>query len=202
MSDFKRQTAVVFALGASIIAAAIFVLSLDLDDVQSTKVSAEDLRVLGPTVNVALLDFEVTEDPMLFNSRVDTGAKTCSLHADSWSIEDGSEVMEENLGKKIRFRVENRTGESLWLERIIEEVAIVRTSEREEKRYKIPMTLLCEGVERTVLVSLNDRSAMSYAMLLGRNYLNGMFLVDVTGADVEDELLAGGGAQQSRKDAN
>ena len=55
------------------------------------------------------------------------------------------------------------------------------------------MTLIVEEVEREVLVSLNDRSRMSYTMLLGRNFLDGQFLVDVTGGDDARELLARGG---------
>lgn len=208
MKNISRQTLALFALLALLLAASGFVLSLDLqpprDSLAGQKIehSGEEIHILGPTADVSLIDFEVGDEPMFFLSRVDTGAKTCSLHADSWTIEDASDVMEENLGKTIRFQISNRQGESQWLERTIEEVAIVRTSEREEKRYKIPMTLTVEGIERTVLVSLNDRSAMSYAMLLGRNFLDGRFLVDVTGADAEDELLASGTRIPRRAGAN
>ena len=129
---------------------------------------------------------------MRFIARVDTGAKTCSLHAAETEVLEGSSVMEENLGKVIRFRVENRLGESRWLERTIAEIRTIRTSEGQETRYLVPMTLTCDQVEREVLVSLNDRSQMSYTMLLGRNFLGGEFVVDVTGADEVPNLLASG----------
>ncbi|MEQ8212044.1 MAG: RimK/LysX family protein [Lacipirellulaceae bacterium] len=208
MKNFSRQTIALFAILALLLAATGFVLSLDLQAPgkslagKTIEHSGEEIHILGPTADVSLIDFEVSDQSMLFLSRVDTGAKTCSLHADSWTIEDASDVMEENLGKTIRFQISNRQGDSQWLERTIEEVAVIRTSEREEKRYKIPMTLLVEGIQRTVLVSLNDRSAMSYAMLLGRNFLDGAFLVDVTGADAEDELLARGTRIPPRAGAN
>lgn len=142
-------------------------------------------HVLGP---VAKVGEEETE--MQFLARVDTGANTCSLHAAEKKVIDGSQFMVENLGKTIRFRTENRRGESHWLQRTIVEVRKIRTSEGEETRYLVPMTLKCDSVKREVLVSLNDRSQMSYTMLLGRNFLSGEFVVDVAGPDESVELLA------------
>ena len=144
-------------------------------------------RVLGPVATVG-----EGETEMQFLARVDTGATTCSLHAAEKKVIDGAEYMEENLGKAVRFRVENRHGETHWLERTIVEVRKIRTSEGEEARYLVPMTLKCNSVEREVLVSLNDRSQMSYTMLLGRNFLAGEFVVDVTGTEESSELLANG----------
>lgn len=144
-------------------------------------------RVLGPVAKVS-----EGESALQFLARVDTGAATCSLHAAEKHVIDGLKYMEENLGKLVRFRVENRQGETEWLERPIAEVRKIRTSEGEETRYLVPMKLAVESVEREVLVSLNDRSQMSYTMLLGRNFLAGEFVVDVTGADEGPDLLASG----------
>ncbi|MGI9428772.1 MAG: RimK/LysX family protein, partial [Bythopirellula sp.] len=58
-------------------------------------------------------------------------------------------------------------------------ISVIKTSEREETRYKVPVTLNCLDVKKRVLVSLNDRSHMTYPMLLGRNFLQGDFVVDV-----------------------
>ncbi len=144
-------------------------------------------RVLGPVVAVS-----EAETAMRFLARVDTGARTCSLHTSEKKVIEGGEFMEDNVGKTVRFRVENRQGESQWLERRIAEVRLITTSEGEETRYLVPMAFTCAGVDREVLVSLNDRSRMSYSMLLGRNFLAGDFVVDVTGADDVPELLASG----------
>jgi len=142
-------------------------------------------RILGPVATIG-----EGETDIQFLARVDTGATTCSLHAAEKRVIDGSKYMEDNLGKTIRFRIENRTGESKWLRRTIVEIRKIRTSEGEETRYLVPMTLLCNDVQREVLVSLNDRSRMSYAMLLGRNFLAGEFVVDVTDAEKSLDLLA------------
>jgi hypothetical protein len=54
------------------------------------------------------------------------------------------------------------------------------TSEREEDRYMVRMTLRLNDVKKRILVSLNDRSHMNYAALLGRNFLRDDFVVDVS----------------------
>jgi len=131
--------------------------------------------VLGPIAAVT-----EQESGIGFVARVDTGAKVCSIHADDISVIDGSDAMQENTGKVIRFRITNRNGESTWLERQIAEVSLVKNANGAEWRYLVPMTLACEGSHKQVLVSLNDRSEMNYAMLLGRNLLAGAFLVDVS----------------------
>ncbi|MDZ4656692.1 MAG: RimK/LysX family protein [Bythopirellula sp.] len=131
-------------------------------------------RVIGPTTMVAEANSELD-----FRARVDTGAMTTSVHVEEWAIEDESEKMEDNLGKKIRFRMKNHKGESQWLESRIEEIGIVKTSEQKEERYKVQLTICWKDVKKQVLVTLNDRSHMKYPMLLGRNFLEGDFVVDV-----------------------
>lgn len=131
-------------------------------------------RIIGPTAIVAEAESELD-----FRARVDTGAMTTSIHVEEWAIEDESAEMNENIGKKIRFRMKNHKGESQWLESRVEEIGVVRTSEQEETRYKVLLTLLWNDVKKQVLVTLNDRSHMKYPMLLGRNFLEGDFVVDV-----------------------
>jgi hypothetical protein len=131
-------------------------------------------RIIGPTTIVA-----EANSALDFRARVDTGAMTTSVHVEEWAIEDESEKMEDNVGKKIRFRMKNHKGESQWLESRIEEIGMVKTSEQQEARYKVQLTLCWNDVKKQVLVTLNDRSHMKYPMLLGRNFLEGDFVVDV-----------------------
>ena len=131
-------------------------------------------QVIGATAAVQVVDGGLT-----FPARVDTGATTTSLHVEEWTIKDGSDDMAENVGKVIRFCIKNHKGEIEWLERKIVELATIKTSVQEEQRYKVNITLACRGVEKKVLVSLKDRSHMEYPLLLGRNFLEGDFLVDV-----------------------
>ncbi len=135
-----------------------------------------DKHVIGATATVE----EVRSD-LLFKARVDTGATTSSLHIEEYIIEDEAERMEDNVGKKIRFRMKNQDGESEWLKSRIAEVSLIQTSVDAEHRYKVLLTLQLYEVKKKVLVTLKDRSHMKYPMLLGRNFLRGDFIVDVEG---------------------
>lgn len=141
---------------------------------EPTATALESKIVLGPTVVATVADSGLT-----FLARVDTGARTCSIHAEEITIKDASSTMVENIGKTVRFRTVNGEGQSAWLERPIQDVRWIKTSEKGEWRYVVPLTLSCEGTCREVLVSLNQRDHMDHALLVGRNLLAGAFLVDV-----------------------
>ena len=131
-------------------------------------------QVIGPTAEVVAEDGDLT-----FAARVDTGAATTSVHVDKVVIEDESPKKSENVGKTVRFRMSNHNGQKEWVVRKIADVGVVKTSERKEERYKVKLTLECNAVKKRVLVTLNDRSKMQYPLLLGRNFLQNDFLVDV-----------------------
>jgi len=141
--------------------------------------SAEEFRTRSKQVIGETAVVEEMESDFRFPARVDTGATTSSIHVESWKIEGEAKKMAENVGKVIRFCIKDQRGELEWLEREIAEISLIKTSEQEEHRYKVLVTLNCQDVEKQVLVSLNDRSHMTYPVLLGRNFLQGDFVVDV-----------------------
>ena len=154
-----------------------------LADISLSASANSKLRLIGPVAMV-----EEAESGLGFNARIDTGATRCSLHTDQWEIPGAASTMNDNVGKTIRFRISTPGGQSSWLERKIAEVAEIRTSEKAELRYLVPLELNLDGVSKTVLVSLNDRSQMTHPLLVGRNFLAGHFLVDVS---ADDQLLVG-----------
>lgn len=157
------------------------------------KLPTGEKRVIGPTAMV-----EEAESDFTFPARVDTGATTSSIHVEECKVEDAAPKMDENLGKTIRFKIKSPAGESEWLKREIAEVSTIKTSEREELRYKVPITLNVKDVKKRVLVSLNDRSHMNFPVLLGRNFLQGDFVVDVDLGKKQPEERKDSAAQDSK----
>jgi hypothetical protein len=135
--------------------------------------------VIGPTATLV-----EPQSKLEFQARVDTGAHTSSLLVEKVLIQDEADVMDDNIGKAIRFKIKNHEGASHWIESIIECCARVKTSDHIEQRYKVPMELQWRNLERVVLVTLNDRNNMNFPLLLGRNFLMSDFVVDV-GLDTE-----------------
>ncbi len=131
-------------------------------------------RVIGATATLMEKQSE-----LLFRARVDSGAKSCSLHIEDYKIENESDQMAENIGKVVRFHIKNGNGESHWLDAKIAGYVVVKTAAHRERRYKVPLTLRYKDFEKTVLVTLNNREKMEFPLLLGRNFLMGDFVVDV-----------------------
>ncbi len=133
--------------------------------------------IIGATAGITELNSGIA-----IKARVDTGARMTSLHCGDGDLEiiDASLTAEENIGKSARLRVANDAGEAIWIDTYIDSYTEVRNSEHAELRYCVVLPLSYHGYEQPTLVSLNDRSTMSQRMLLGRNFLSGNFVVDVT----------------------
>lgn len=130
--------------------------------------------VIGATAMV-----QEAQSDLEFQARVDTGARSCSLHVEEFVIDDEAESMTENIGKEIRIKLTNHLGASQWIKSIIDCCTHVRTSDHTEERYKVPVSFRWNDFERIVLVTLNNRAKMNYPLLLGRNFLQSDFVVDV-----------------------
>jgi hypothetical protein len=108
-------------------------------------------------------------------ARVDTGAKTSSVHASNIELDRSGNPQ----GKPIAFYLVADEGPPIKIETRVASVVKVRTSEGAERRYVVPLQITWNDSKKTVLVTLNDRRAMKYRLLLGRNWLHGDFIVDV-----------------------
>jgi hypothetical protein len=131
-------------------------------------------RIVGATEVV-----RVEEAGLDFAARVDTGARSTSLHAVELEIEDPAPRVEDNVGRNIRFRVINERGESAHVSSVIAEVVGVRQALGTELRYVVPLHLTWQGVRRELRVNLRDRSAIDHKLLVGRDWIGQGFLVDV-----------------------
>lgn len=122
-------------------------------------------RVIGQTAHV-----EIAEAGLEFLGRVDTGAASTSVHAESVQLE----------GNTVSFYLLNRAGDRIKMQAPLAKTALVRNPEGSERRIYVELTLRHEGAEKQVLANLNDRSDLTYALLLGRNWLQDDYIVDVT----------------------
>ena len=125
----------------------------------------EAKRVIGQTAWV-----EIAEAGIEFLGRVDTGAASTSVHAESVQVD----------GDMVDFVIRNRTGERMEMRAPIVKRVLVRNPEGREKRVYVELTVSHDGIAKTVLANLNDRSGLTYALLLGRDWLQDDFVVDVS----------------------
>lgn len=141
-------------------------------------VSSTTKHIIGPTDT-----FTEVSTNIPFSARIDTGAKSCSLHVEKIEIKDEARRRRENVGKTVRFLIQGQNGKSEWIETKIAAAVRVKSSVFKDgefdPRYKVRLTLRWKDFEKEVLVTLNDRTDMEYPLLIGRNYLRGDFLVDV-----------------------
>ncbi|QDT67695.1 hypothetical protein MalM25_05970 [Planctomycetes bacterium MalM25] len=153
------------------------------------------MLLLGAAARTSLLSYASGEPAVLgetavitevnsgveFTARVDTGAAVSSIHVEPQDvvIEDESPKPDENIDKRVLLKLENHEGEEAWVETRIEDYVEVRNAERAEHRYRVKLPLQCGEVQKFAMVNLNDRSTMTFRLLLGRDFLRDDFIVDV-----------------------
>ena len=120
-----------------------------------------------------LEEVKINGSKFQLKAKIDTGATTSSLNA---------KVIKKfsKDGKKwIRFRVENKTGQKIVLERqLLHYVKIKRKLALPLKRPVVELGICLGTVYRELEVNLSNRKNFEYQMLIGRNYLHSHFLVD------------------------
>ncbi|WED22758.1 ATP-dependent zinc protease [Vibrio sp. JC009] len=123
-------------------------------------------------VNVATLK-------QTFSARIDTGATTSSINA--------LDIQEfEREGKKwVKFHIvseKERTDDSLIEAPVVRYTSIRQSSSKKSiKRPVVELWLKLGKLHEKVPFSLADRSHMTYPVLLGRDFLKDIALVDVSG---------------------
>ena len=125
--------------------------------------AAEKEISLGTVEDVILLPWSVK-----LPARIDTGAAKSSLDAQELRIQD--DIAE--------FRLPEKYG-GLRIRLPVVEWRHLRTTEGLKKRPMVELEL-CIGPKRLrTRVALDDRAAVKYPLLIGRNTLSGTFIVDV-----------------------
>ncbi len=133
-----------------------------------------DVITLGAVERISLRGVEQS-----FDARVDTGATTSSI--DAQNIKE----FERNGKKWVKFHISDlvdEQGELLWLEVPVLRYANVRqvNSEEAQKRPVVLLTMQLGELREKVEFTLTDRSQMVHSVLLGREFLKDIALVDVS----------------------
>jgi len=109
-------------------------------------------------------------------AKVDTGARTSSLHA--FQVE----TFEECGRRKVRFGIhplQKREDVTLWCEtEVIDHRRVSDSGGHREMRYVIHTPVRLGSLLWNVEVTLTDRETMQFRMLLGRTAMVGRFTVD------------------------
>jgi hypothetical protein len=112
-------------------------------------------------------------------ARIDTGAKTTSMHA--INIEE----VEQRGELFVKFQTIDSEGKTVEVVRKVDTTQRVsNTAGLVSKRYVIKEKIKIGSIEREVNINLNDRTKMDYKFLVGRNLLLGRFIVDVARSHV------------------
>lgn len=151
---------------------------------QQASITLNDKMVLGQT---EWLWIEAVN--RVFPARVDTGATTSSLSATDIV------TLERDGQKWARFTIvpEENSDSSYEVEAPISRTANIRQSSTNEidKRPVVRLTVRIGNMTDTAEFTLTDRSHMSYPILLGREFLKDIAIVDVAQQNVQPkpELL-------------
>ncbi len=124
---------------------------------------------------------------MALPARVDTGAETASLDARK------IELFERNGKRWVRFEIVHPdTGEALQLERKLKRIAaIVQSNTSEpERRPVIKLGITIGDISQSAEFTLSNRSHLDYQMLIGRNVLKDMMVVDVSKVNIAPPVPA------------
>lgn len=118
-----------------------------------------------PSLNISALDM-----------RVDTGAQTSSVHVDN------IEEFEKDNALWVRFDIHpdihNVTTIAQCEAKVKGQRHIKSSNATRQRRYVIDTDITLGDATWTIELTLTDRSAMSYLMLLGRQAMEGRLIVD------------------------
>lgn len=120
-----------------------------------------------------LEDVVISSEGLALPAKLDTGADTSSLHAESIK-------RFRRAGERfVRFQVRDEQGELVVLERHLARVARIRRHDGDYQRRPVVEMWVCIGTtRRRVEVNLIDRSHLNFPFLLGRSAMEGAVVVD------------------------
>lgn len=128
-------------------------------------------QVIGSKELISIIDLELFD----LDAKVDTGADSNALHCDDIEIDDNNMVYFTLLDEVHPAYHGKRMEMPLY------KLKKVRSSNGElQLRPSIQVEVEFFGQRYQSVISLTNRADMKYPMLIGRKFLSGKFLVDVS----------------------
>lgn len=128
-----------------------------------------ELKFVGWRETVSLPKFKLND----LRAKIDTGAKTSALHADK------IEFLNINGLRYVRFMFINDEGEEIIVKTPLIEERAIKSSNGDKTVRPVVKTDIRMGCERfEIEVTLINRDLMGFKMLIGREALNGRFLIN------------------------
>jgi hypothetical protein len=130
-----------------------------------------DKKIVGKKEIISIIDLDLYD----LDAKVDTGADSNALHCDDIHVDENGfvhfrlldEVHESYHGRKMKMP--------------LHKIKKVKSSNGElQIRPSIKVSVEFFGKKYTTVISLTSRADMKYPMLIGRRFLSGKFLVDVS----------------------
>jgi len=129
-------------------------------------------EIVGKKETISILDLELFD----LDAKIDTGADSSALHCDDISINE-----KEN---KVSFTLLDEIHQSYHGKRMtfpIYKIKRVKSSNGQiQERPSIKVSVEFFGKKYKSIISLTNRADMKFPMLIGRRFLSGKFLVDVS----------------------
>lgn len=127
-------------------------------------------EVVGWVEHVAIYN---DGEKILLNAKIDTGAKTTSIHSDSYH------TIKKDGKNWVKFKIVNHMGDIMELEKpVIRFVEIKRHFGRKQVRPVVLLGLCLGNTYQITEVNIVDRSGFNYQLLVGREFLKNNTLVD------------------------
>ncbi|MCW8896066.1 MAG: RimK/LysX family protein [Sulfurimonas sp.] len=131
----------------------------------------KEKKVIGKKELISILDLELYD----LDAKVDTGADSNALHCDHIYIDDENNVHFHLLDEVHLAYHGKKMVVPLY------KVKKVKSSNGEiQERPSIKVSVKFFGKKYKTVISLTNRADMKYPMLIGRRFLSGKFLVDVS----------------------
>lgn len=140
----------------------------------------KDKKIVGSKEIISIVDLHLND----LDAKVDTGADSNALHCDHIDIDHDKNMVSFTLLDEVHEAYHGKRM-SMPLHRIKK---VKSSNGMIQERPSIKVTVSFFGKKYKSVISLTNRADMKFPMLIGRRFLKGRFLVDVSKEYLSKEI--------------